>query len=74
MGCSLPETYCRKLRARLRALEKQRPSGSPAGPAYFVVEKILARDESLPAEWQTDGTTGYDFMDEVSALQHEGDG
>ena len=28
-------------------------------------------DETLPADWQTDGTTGYDFMDEVSALQHE---
>ena len=73
-GLSLPENYCRQLRARLSALEKQRPSGSPAGPAYFVVEKILAYDERLPAEWQTDGTTGYDFMDEISALQHDSAG
>ena len=25
----------------------------------------------MPADWGCDGTTGYDFMDEVSALQHE---
>jgi (1->4)-alpha-D-glucan 1-alpha-D-glucosylmutase len=70
-GLSLPGDYCRQLRARLHTLEKQRPPGCPAGPAYFVVEKILAHDEHLPAEWQTGGTTGYDFMDEVSALQHD---
>ena len=73
-GLSLPETYCRQLRARLTALEKQRPPGCPSGPAYFVVEKILAYDEQLPANWETDGTTGYDFMDEISALQHDGTG
>ena len=73
-GLSSPEDYCRQLRGRLHALEKQRPPGCPAGPAYFVVEKILAHDEHLPAEWQTDGTTGYDFMDEISALQHDSAG
>jgi len=30
--------------------------------AYVVVEKILSRDESLPPEWATAGTTGYDFL------------
>ncbi len=70
-GLSLPENYCRKLRERLRALEGKRPPYSPAGPAYFVVEKILARNEQLSKKWQTDGTTGYDFMDQVSALQHD---
>jgi (1->4)-alpha-D-glucan 1-alpha-D-glucosylmutase len=70
-GLAQPEDYCRKLRARLRALEHERPAQSPSGPAYFVVEKILAHRESLPAQWQTDGTTGYDFMNEVSALLHD---
>ena len=70
-GLSQPEDYCRKLRARLNALEQKRPRRARAGPAYIVVEKILARHESLPKDWQTDGTTGYDFMDEVSALQHD---
>jgi malto-oligosyltrehalose synthase len=69
-GLARPQDYCTKLRARLRALERERPSDCPAGPAYFIVEKILARDETLPQSWETDGTTGYDFMDEVSALQH----
>ena len=43
---------------------------NPARP-YLVVEKILLRGETLPADWGCDGTTGYDFMDEVSALQHD---
>jgi (1->4)-alpha-D-glucan 1-alpha-D-glucosylmutase len=73
-GLSLPGHYCRQLRGRLHALEKQRLAGCPAAPAYFVVEKILAHEERLPAEWQTDGTTGYDFMDEISALQHDSAG
>jgi malto-oligosyltrehalose synthase len=71
-GLSQPESYCRKLRERLHALEPERPAGCPRGPAYFVVEKILAHDERLPKAWETDGTTGYDFMDEVDALQHDG--
>jgi (1->4)-alpha-D-glucan 1-alpha-D-glucosylmutase len=70
-GLSQPEEYCRKLRERLRALENNRPPTAPPGPAYFVVEKVLARNEVLPTHWQTDGTTGYDFMDEASALLHE---
>jgi (1->4)-alpha-D-glucan 1-alpha-D-glucosylmutase len=28
---------------------------------YLVVEKILARGESLPSTWPVDGTTGYEF-------------
>jgi (1->4)-alpha-D-glucan 1-alpha-D-glucosylmutase len=70
-GLASPGNYCRQLRSRLRVLEKQRPPGCPAGLAYFVVEKILAYDERLPRDWDTDGTTGYDFMNEVSALQHD---
>ncbi|MGB6535513.1 MAG: malto-oligosyltrehalose synthase, partial [Xanthobacteraceae bacterium] len=73
-GLARPGEYCRRLRARLRALEDNRPPGCPAGPAYLVVEKILGRDEQLPVSWETDGTTGYDFMDEISALQHDGAG
>jgi (1->4)-alpha-D-glucan 1-alpha-D-glucosylmutase len=70
-GLAQPQEYCTKLRARLRGLEHERPNGCPAGPAYFIVEKILAHDERLPQSWETDGTTGYDFMDGVSALQHD---
>jgi (1->4)-alpha-D-glucan 1-alpha-D-glucosylmutase len=73
-GLSLPGRYCRQLRARLHALERQRPPDCPTGPAYFVVEKILAHDEQLPKSWETDGTTGYDFMNEISLLQHDSAG
>jgi (1->4)-alpha-D-glucan 1-alpha-D-glucosylmutase len=40
-----------------------------AGPdTYLVVEKILERDEALPAEWAVEGTTGYDFTAGVNGL------
>jgi malto-oligosyltrehalose synthase len=73
-GLAQPGPYCRKLRARLTNLEAERPPDAPKGPAYFVVEKILSRNEELRSQWQTDGTTGYDFMDEVDALAHDGAG
>lgn len=62
-GLADPAGYCRKLRG---ALDAQRP-----GRAWLIVEKILAADETLPTDWETDGTSGYDFMNEVSALLHD---
>jgi (1->4)-alpha-D-glucan 1-alpha-D-glucosylmutase len=70
-GLADPGRYCRALRRRLDALTAQRPSSAPQGRPYIIVEKILLRGERLPATWQTDGTSGYDFMNEVSAVQHE---
>ncbi len=35
---------------------------------YCVVEKILAPDESLPADWPVDGTTGYDFLNLLGGI------
>jgi malto-oligosyltrehalose synthase len=62
-GLDDPAAYCRKLRRRLDPDHPSRP--------YLVVEKILLKGETLPADWQCDGTTGYDFMNQVSALQHD---
>jgi (1->4)-alpha-D-glucan 1-alpha-D-glucosylmutase len=73
-GLAQPGEYCGKLRARLRELQAVRPAGMTNSDAYFVVEKILSRSERLPRDWETDGTTGYDFMDEVNALQHDAAG
>jgi (1->4)-alpha-D-glucan 1-alpha-D-glucosylmutase len=70
-GLTDPAGYCRRLRARLAELASRRPSGTDDPAPYLVVEKILGRDETLPAEWQCDGTTGYDFMDKVSAVLHD---
>jgi (1->4)-alpha-D-glucan 1-alpha-D-glucosylmutase len=72
-GLSHPGDYGRKLRARFAALESLRPPEAPRGPAYIVVEKILGSDEHLRADWGCDGTSGYDFMDQVSALLHDGE-
>ncbi|MGE0223533.1 MAG: malto-oligosyltrehalose synthase [Acetobacteraceae bacterium] len=70
-GLSDPPAYCRHMRARLRELDAQRPADAPSGPAYLVVEKILGQGEALAEDWGVDGTSGYDFMDSVSALQHD---
>jgi (1->4)-alpha-D-glucan 1-alpha-D-glucosylmutase len=54
-----PIGYLRTLADRLHAALP----GSEASelPAYVVVEKILAPDESLPASFRAHGTTGYEF-------------
>jgi len=35
-------------------------------PIYIVVEKILAADEDVPADWPIAGTTGYEFASLVT--------
>ncbi|MBR2819028.1 MAG: malto-oligosyltrehalose synthase [Reyranella sp.] len=68
-GLTDPAGYCRTLRGRLDAIATQRRRSR----AWLVVEKILFDGEALPTEWRVDGTTGYDFMNDVSALQHDPD-
>lgn len=63
-GLADPRGYCRKLRRRVDALAPDRHL-----PIY--VEKILGAEESLRDDWHVDGTTGYEFMDQVSLLQHD---
>ncbi len=70
-GLADPAAYCRKLRSTLAEMEPRRPSDAAKGPAYFVVEKILAQGERLSLDWLTDGTTGYDYMNESAALLHD---
>lgn len=69
-GISDPAGYCRRLRRRLDQLDARRPPETPEG-GYLVVEKILHRGEKLPDTWPVEGTTGYDFMDEVGGLFHD---
>lgn len=35
---------------------------------YIVAEKILEWDESLPAHWPIEGTTGYDVLNRINAV------
>lgn len=37
-------------------------------PFYLVVEKILAQHEALREDWPVEGTTGYDFVNQVTEL------
>jgi len=61
-GLAEPIAYCRKLRDAL-------------GPdTYLVVEKILHSGERLSPDWPIHGTSGYDFMDQVSAVLHDPEG
>jgi (1->4)-alpha-D-glucan 1-alpha-D-glucosylmutase len=38
------------------------------GGAYVLVEKILEHGETLPANWQTAGTTGYDALADIDRV------
>ena len=64
-----PAAYCRKLRRRFE--EEERDPGAPSGAAWIVVEKILGPGEAMPDGWGIDGTSGYDFMEDASAVLHD---
>src|SRR5207244_6649600 len=38
------------------------------GPLYVLIEKILGREEPIPEEWPTNGTTGYEFLNWLNGL------
>jgi (1->4)-alpha-D-glucan 1-alpha-D-glucosylmutase len=54
-GLRDPEQYLQQLRAL-------------APDAWIVVEKILQPKEQLPDSWPVQGTTGYDFLNQVNGL------
>ena len=66
-GLADPRGYCRKLRRRVEGLRGE----NATSPFPIHVEKILGVGESVPADWQVDGTTGYEFMNQISLLQHD---
>jgi (1->4)-alpha-D-glucan 1-alpha-D-glucosylmutase len=54
--------------AYLQALRERLPDES-----YLVVEKVLARYETL-SDWPVDGSTGYDFMNQLLGIFVDPDG
>jgi (1->4)-alpha-D-glucan 1-alpha-D-glucosylmutase len=52
-----PLCYLRRLRSK-----------SQNADLYMVVEKILGREEALPADWPVQGTTGYEFLNAVNGV------
>jgi (1->4)-alpha-D-glucan 1-alpha-D-glucosylmutase len=59
-GLRDPTGYLELLRERVR--------GPDGGPVYTIVEKILEREERVPAEWACEGTTGYEFLNLATGL------
>lgn len=70
-GLANPRSYCRRLRRRVERLLPQRPADAAVEHFPIFVEKILGNGEQLHQDWQVDGTTGYEFMNQVSLLQHD---
>ena len=70
-GLAAPRDYCRKLRRRLDTAAAARPPGLRDQRAILWIEKILAPHERLASDWMTDGTTGYDFMNDAAAVLHD---
>lgn len=60
-GLRDPETYLRRLRAL-------------APDSWILVEKILQAAEPMPGSWPVQGTTGYEFLNQVNGLFVNRDG
>jgi (1->4)-alpha-D-glucan 1-alpha-D-glucosylmutase len=70
-GLADPAAYGRRLHDALEKAGADRPANAAPGPAYIVVEKILASGEELPGDWHVHGTSGYDFLNDACALLHD---
>lgn len=59
-----PREYFRRLQqaASKAAGLPDMEDSETSSPFYIVVEKILERKETLPADWQVHGTVGYEYM------------
>ncbi|MBU4611830.1 malto-oligosyltrehalose synthase [Achromobacter sp. GG226] len=73
-GLTDPRGYCRALRAALRAVAQERPGELAGDEPVVLVEKILGAHETMPEDWDVDGTSGYDFMAEVGGVLHDAEG
>ncbi len=63
-GLRDPGAYLTRLQQRLAGTEEH----SGAASAYVLVEKILARGETLPADWPVSGTTGYEYLNYANGI------
>jgi len=55
-GLYNPKQYLRRLRTKC------------GDETYIVIEKILEIDEELPDDWPIQGTSGYDFLNQLNGL------
>jgi len=55
-GLCAPGTYIKRLR------------GLFGNECYIIAEKILAGNETMPRDWELQGSTGYEFLGDVNQL------
>ncbi len=67
-GLRDPGTYLHRLRTLAR------DAGRDDDRFAILVEKILAPGERLPERWETEGTSGYDFLAASDGLLVDGEG
>lgn len=67
-----PLLYFQNLQTSFRRCCTESDAETP--PLYIVAEKILSGDEQLPSDWPVSGTTGYDFLNRVAAIQIDSHG
>jgi (1->4)-alpha-D-glucan 1-alpha-D-glucosylmutase len=67
-GQERTESLRQQLKAWREAEREKNPRGVAVRPLYVVAEKILFPDETLPENWPIDGTTGYDFLNDLNRL------
>ena len=70
-GLADPPGYCR--RCGSLAMTAQRPADAPWALCRCRKDPGTPASD-LPDDWEVDGTSGYDFMDEVNALLHDPSG
>lgn len=73
-GLARPRAYCRKLRRAINRIQGLPAKAMDDHRFPIFAEKILGPDEQLASDWGLTGTTGYEFLNQVSLLQHEGSG
>ncbi|MDO9521185.1 MAG: malto-oligosyltrehalose synthase [Pseudohongiella sp.] len=70
-GLANPRAYCRKLNRRIGRLLSERNRNTPEKSFPIYIEKITGECERIPTGWGVAGSTGYDFSNQVSLLQHD---
>jgi (1->4)-alpha-D-glucan 1-alpha-D-glucosylmutase len=66
-----PATYLRRLQGAVQ--QRVSPNAPAEQPFFLIVEKILGKGETLPADWPVHGTTGYDFLTLLNELFVDGE-
>lgn len=67
-GLRDPAGYLERLQSALPRQQVETHDGDGPNRFYVVVEKILATDESMPEDWQAEGTSGYGFLNVLNRL------